>query len=618
MIRDLQITGVGVVLLLTACTGGEDPVGVEDPCSPLDDSHCLLPFPSSSFLVEADTPTGLKVSFADGILPESVDGVPMRPDRWNERDGFPTLGPMVALLPGADATSLSGPWDIEASLGDGATTVILDSLTGEAVPHWAELDAHSDDDARRVIVIHPAQPLAWNRTYVIGLRAVRDADGTVLPAPAPFAELRDGGDDPETVFETLSDHGWERDEVQLAWRYHTVSEQGSLASIRHVVDEALAWAGDDGPPYRVEEIDEYGCDDGQHIGRQVEGVIEVPLFLETWEPGGFLRFGDDGLPLAEGTVEVPWMARVPCALIGDPRPEIPLQFGHGLFGDRKDVRSGSLDKIADALPAVLLAVDWTGMKDDDVAPITLAIGTDISDFATIPDRLHHGHMETLMAARALTTALGQDPVFQEGGVSLIDPSAVHFYGNSQGSVLGGATLALGSDYDRAILGVPGAPFSLLLPRAEGFIPFFFLLQAQYADPVDIAVLIPLMQMLWDPTESGGHMPNMDTPVLKQAAIGDSSVTTLGAHVMARGYGSALVTPATRDLFGLEAVEPPFTGSALVEFDFGVDEPVEALPADGDLNTHDNLFGDPTAQAQVVHFLQTGEVVHVCKGPCDPD
>lgn len=614
--------------------GADDPLSAapRGDCNPIQGEHCLLPFPASFFLEDgAATPSGRRVAFGAASLPESIDGIRTQPGRWNQLDGFPTLGPLVALLPGVEAGGLAGPWDIGETVGADATSLVLDTWTGLPVPHFAELDAAAAEESeRQAIVIHPAAPLAFDSHHIVALRGLRDAQGALLAAPEGFATLRDGGesDDPDlarqrdhyedVVFPTLAAAGWQRDELQLAWDFHTVSEQGSLATVRHVVDRALADAGDAGPAYAITEIDELGCDDGTLIGRQVEGTLTVPLFLESWSPGGFLRFGPDGLPLAEGTVDVPFMARVPCALLSDPHAAIPLQFGHGLFGDRKDVRSGSLDRIADALPAVLLAVDWTGMKDDDIAPITLAIATDVTDFATIPDRLHHGHMEALMAARGLTGALGQDPAFHQDGVPLIDGSAVHFYGNSQGAVLGGATLALGSDYDRAVLGVPGAPFSLLLPRAQGFVPFFHLLTVQFADPVDTTVLIGLMQMLWDSTESGGHLSLMDTPVLKQAAIGDASVTTLGAHVMARGYGSALVSPSPRPIWGLPEQAPPFVGSALVEFDFGVPEPDEAVPADDDLSTHDNLFGDPEAQAQVVHFLRTGEVIQVCDGPCDPD
>ena len=87
--------------------------------------------------------------------------------------------------------------------------------------------------------------------------------------------------------------------------------------------------------------------------------------------------------------------------------------------------------------------------------------------------------------------------------------------------------------------------------------------------------------------------------------------------MARGYGSSLVTPATREIWGLEERDPPFEGSALVEWDFGLEEPIESVPADPELSPHDNLFGDPQAQEQVVHFFRTGEVIQVCEGACDP-
>jgi hypothetical protein len=631
----MPLTAVGLLLMgcLSGCAGETDSAEKSrGDCNPVDSSHCLLPYPSSFFLASSqDTPSDWQVDFGDWSLPETIEGVQTDPERWNRLDGFPTLGPLVALLAGVDSAGLHSHLEIGATLTSESTSLILDASSGLAVPHFAELDAAAAETPdRQAIVLRPVRPMVWQTRHIVALRDLRDLDGVLLEAPEGFAVLRDGlqTEDPDLIrqrarydseiFPALEAAGWDRDSLQLAWDFRTVSEEGSLATVRHVVEGALAWAGEDGPPYAIGTINDYGCDGGALIGRQVEGTLEVPLYLETWEPGGFLRFGPDGLPVAEGTVDVPFMARVPCALLEDPRPELALQFGHGLFGDRKDVRSGSLDRIADALPAVLLAVDWTGMKDDDIAPITLAIATDVTDFSTLPDRLHHGHMETLMAARALRGALGRDPAFQSQGQSLIDPSAVHFYGNSQGSVLGGATLALGTDYDRGVLGVPGAPFSLLMPRAQGFLPFFFLLEYQFADPVDVTVLIPLMQMLWDSTESGGHMPLMQTPVLKQAAIGDASVTPLGAHVMARGYGSSLVAPATREIWGLEERTPPFVGSALVEWDFGVEDPLNAVPADPDLSTHDNLFGNAQAQTQVVHFFRTGEVIHVCDGPCDPD
>ena len=45
-------------------------------------------------------------------------------------------------------------------------------------------------------------------------------------------------------------------------------------------------------------------------------------------------------------------------------------------------------------------------------------------------------------------------------------------------------LSLSPHVHRAMLGVPGAPYSLLLPRSSDFTPFLILLYVRYADPVD--------------------------------------------------------------------------------------------------------------------------------------
>ncbi|MSP54865.1 MAG: hypothetical protein EXR69_04565, partial [Myxococcales bacterium] len=104
-----------VVLCVASCTGkidGDTGVPIVDTsgprgdCNPVDDGGCLLPFPSSFFLEEdPSTGSGYRVAFGEGSLPTDKFGVHIRPDAWNVRDGFSTLGPLYALLPGADVRS---------------------------------------------------------------------------------------------------------------------------------------------------------------------------------------------------------------------------------------------------------------------------------------------------------------------------------------------------------------------------------------------------------------------------------------------------------------------------------------------------------------------------------
>ena len=73
-------------------------------------------------------------------------------------------------------------------------------------------------------------------------------------------------------------------------------------------DEALAqYAGGDGPDLhdRPASTIDWNTED---IAFRIEGMIEVPLFLDRPDPGGRMVYGDDGLPEQQGTAEYPLLA----------------------------------------------------------------------------------------------------------------------------------------------------------------------------------------------------------------------------------------------------------------------------------------------------------------------
>jgi hypothetical protein len=209
-------------------------------------------------------------------------------------------------------------------------------------------------------------------------------------------------------------------------------------------------------------------------------------------------------------------------------------------------------------------------------------------------------------------------------ISLIDPEERYYYGNSQGGIIGGAYMALSTDIERGVLGVPGTSYHLLLTRSSDFDPFFLIFQAMYPDPADTSYIIALMQTLWDSGEAAGYAPTMNadplegTPakqVLVQAGIGDKQVTTLGAHVMGRSYGARLIEEPYREVWGLETAPSGWEGSALVEWYYGLEEPFENVPPDYDQDPHESPRRDFEAQEQIHTFLTTGQVLHYCEGPC---
>jgi hypothetical protein len=642
-----------VLSVLTACGSGPAdtaPVAADDAalgprgdCNPVDGEHCMLPFPSSFFLEEAETPSGLRVAFGPESLPINLDDVRLNPVRWNEKDGFPILGSAMAMLPGATADGAASAWDPGLSVDDASPTLIINAETGERVPHFVERDPVATDPERAVMLLKPIAPMDHDARYVVAIRGLKDGTGAVVPPPEGFRVLRDGlaTTDPDLerqrahyqddILPVLTAEGWDVDALQLAWDFETVSAEGSLGPVLHMRDEALELVGDDGPAYVIDDVSTADCAAGARIGRSIVGHMQVPQYLEQDAPGppSVLHMGDDGLPEPVGEVDVPFLVRVPCSLIDDPRPGLPLAFGHGLFGQYEHVANGPVDRLAAENGWVSFGISWKGMAEEDVMAVSLVMAQDQSDFAMLTDRLQQGQIEWVLMSHLMLSGLASDPALMVDDVSLIDPSEVLFYGLSQGAVLGGAQVAMNPYIHRAAFSVPGMPFSMLLTRAANFMPFFLILNAEFDDSADISAILALTQMLWDPGESGGWahyiteqpidatVPS-DKSVLMQDAIGDRSVSTLGAQVMARSTGAKLVAPAVRPVFGVEEAEAPFVGSALLEMDFGYEEPDPSTLVVGEIGPHNEPFSSTKGRQQIAQFLLNGEVIQPCDGACDPD
>ena len=270
------------------------------------------------------------------------------------------------------------------------------------------------------------------------------------------------------------------------------------------------------------------------------------------------------------------------------------------------------------------------MSASDKTTILLMVLDGLNGFEMIPERTQQGFVEFACAYRMMAGGFANDPLVQgidgETGapVSLIDRDRRYFYGNSQGAILGGAYVALSQDIQRAVLGVPGGAFNLILPRSADFKDFFAALSGVYTDPAAVMLWIGIVQTLWDSGESAGYAstiavdPLQSTPtkqVLLQAGIGDAYVTTLAANVLARSVDARFVGTPARGVWGLETVASGWTGSALTEFDYGIGEPSESVPVEESLWIHGQVRNEVAGQAQVGRFFEDGSVLDACDGPC---
>ena len=604
-------------------------------CDPLVPEYCGFPFPNNVFSTTDNTsPTGRRLALSPELMP-TLD-TPPDPASFNMSDGFSPSSTMLTFLPGGTTTGLPTPLTIEASLEPDAPTILINADTGERVPHWAEYDMSHANDARRAFMLRPAVRLEPDTRYIVALRGIVDAEGaTLAPSPA-FAALRDASASEEpsvearrelyaNIFATLAEAGVGREELQLAWDFSTASDTNITERAVHVVEAGLAALPPEGPSYVIDNVE---VDPSPGIAMRIELSMTVPLFLDTPEAGGVLVYGDNGLPMQTGTAVYPVLVQVPTSAAQTPAKL--MAYGHGMLGSRWQILADHLETIAADGNVIVFATDWVGMAEDDSDSIlsTIAEGR-IDDFHAVPDRLQQGFLNAFAAMRMMQTSFAADPIMQGDGGSMVAPEDPWYFGGSQGGIFGSCYMALSPDVTRGVLAVPGQAYNLLLNRSVNFEPFFTLLGAVYPDPLDLRLFVDLIQIEWDRAEPSGftrHIIADPLPgsypkeVLLLASIGDHQVTTLGAHLMARELGVPQVGPAPRpDLFGIEVVEQPYAGSALVEYEWGLPpEPIENVPMTAGEDPHPKLGDLPTAAMAVENFLRTGVVETYCDGICDPE
>lgn len=661
-----------------------EPLDVLDPvnpaCDPLDLGACLLPFPSDHWTVpDATTATGRRVELPLAGMPRNVYGKPIDPTEWNRNDGFSPGATLLTLVPDLDLVATWGlgdrpdryrdqVTDLGLSLAPEAPIVLVDAATGARHPFFSELDHHEATPAgRRTLIVRPARNLLEGHRYVLGLRRLVDTGGRSIEAGQAFAALRDGlAGGPRqahfdaAVFPVLEAAGVAREELYLAWDLTIASADNLAGRVLSMRDESFAALGDtdlaDGvvqgaaPAYTIDEVEER-TDPDDPTARVVRGTITVPNYLTlpaeaTLElpdvgsfpaPGARLQYGSPlpgpgDRPVVNPlfpTRAVPFVCSVPRSALDGP-PAVPAIYGHGLLGSRSESLGGSTEGLRrhGYLPC---AMDWTGMATGDLPNVALIL-SDLSLFPSLADRAQQGFLEVLHLGRALAHPHGlvEAPAFRGAdGEALFDPTGLVYDGNSQGAIMGGALTALGVDFTRAVLGVPGMNYSTLLNRSvdwEGV--YAHAAYAFYPSKVDQQIMYALLQMLWDRAEANGYAQHMTTEplpgtpakqVLLQAGFGDHQVSNLAAEVEARTIGARRI-PTDLPVCRHWAIDPMFGFAAndsaaqepavLAYFDSGTPRsPTSNVPPTGfGADPHEHPRRDPGAIEQKVTFFETGRVI----------
>ncbi|GAA5193743.1 hypothetical protein GCM10023322_56380 [Rugosimonospora acidiphila] len=657
------------VLLGLALTGtasfGAVPTAPKDACDPVAPAGCMLPFPDNYYTVpDRQSATGLRVHFDAAAMPANVLGQHIDPTEWNRQDGFSPGEPILVQVPGLDVarSHIAPVTDVGSSLDADAPIVLINTRTGKRTPYWAELDAHAAAQPdRQLLIIRPAVAMDEGATYVVGLRDLRDSAGRTLRAPASFSSALDAQGRKRTTRDAqvqhlagvLAAHGVHTRDLYLAWDFTIASEQNLTGRVLAMRDTAFGSLGRAAPKFTVTSVTDYPADQDPRIARQVVGTVTVPSFLTgSGGPGSRLHYGPasgnglpatpDALPTPSGTnLQADFVCNIPRSADAAHPAHLSL-YGHGLLGSPTEVNAGNVKDMSEGHDFMFCATSWIGLAADDVNFVS-GVWTDVSQFPAVPDRLQQSFLNFLFLGRDMDTASGfaSNPAFQDAkGHSLLDVrGGLHYDGNSQGGINGGALTAIAQDYTRAVLGVPGMNYSTLLQRSVDFAPFQQILDVSYPDPINQQLLFGLVQMLWDRGEADGYAqhitsdPLPHTPnhtVLMHVAFADHQVSNAAAEVEARTIGARLYQPALapgwtdekQPYWGIPPLpNHPYQGSAMVVWNSGAafnPPPTNLAPDQPQYGADPHEFprAQPQAQQQKATFLLTGLVVNVCGGkPC---
>ena len=586
-------------------------------------------------------------------------------------DGYSPGSQILAVFANLDVTPLAPETDVAASLNDDAPLIIYEwSDTPRRVPYFVELDAYEADAAKRVLYVRPAEVLDEDARYVVAFRGLTDMSGAPIPPSAAFAALRDGataGDADlaprqarfDEIFAFLDAQGVDRGALTLAWDFHTASSDAMHGPMLHVRDQGFALAGSDGPPLVFDEIEEFVAeDDGSgmpvhpYTWLRIRGHFDAPHFVHASEPVGGIQgfvFNDGAAPWrpdAQGTREAGFWMIVP-HVAKDGGAQGLVTYGHGLFGDAEEVLEPGWTRPCGRFPdrecgwwnarigqrhgLIFAGADLIGMSEEDADGAGLTIVTEVSLFTWIADRLHQGMLEYLLLTRALQRQLPTHAMFAERGI-VVDPDRAFYQGNSQGGIFGAALVALSPDITRGHLGVPGQNYSMFLQRSTGFVPFYGVVQSIYPSTADQAIIINLLQLLWDGTENSSYLRHLSAePFGDQAPSYILAAPTKGDYLVPPISFEAAARTTALQIPALERYDPvralplapkatyPRTGSGIVLWGLGNEWPAadraNRPPPEHPLgDPHEDLRHLDAHADQMVHFLETGEIVDTCLSP----
>ncbi len=653
-------------VLTASHTGTNWGVGVRGApaCDPLGGQSCMLPFPNDYYTVpDPASASGRRVDFPTAAMPANTSGVHIDPATWNANDGFSPGSTIEVQVPNLDLsrTGIVNQYHVGGSLAADAPVVLLDATTGRRLAWWGEADARDPNPATRLLLIHPAADLPEGHRIVVALRNLYSTRGGLIAPTGAFADVVAGRPLAEPGGTAMSAHlhrvltllrsdaGLGTSGLYLAWDFTVISTASLTGPAVAMRNAAMAALGSTVPAFTVTKVTDLTASDpgGRTIARQISGTFDVPNFLNgpSGDKTDTLHLGARGQPTQiPGNVEhAAFSCLVPRSVDATPAAAgatvtagRPVLYGKGLFSVATQMDIVGTRDTADKYRLVLCSTNALGLDGNDELT-DAGLFADLSNFAVVPDHLLQAMIDDLYLGRLLASPRGfaANPAFEAPGpqhTPFIDTSeALTYYGNSEGSLIGGAATAISTEWRRAVLGVPSMNYSILLPRSVDFAPLYPFFDHSYPNEQTQQLILDLLQMLFDRGETDGYVEQLTTnplpgtpahQVLLQMAFGDHQVSNFTTEIEARTLGAVVHRPTIpaglvsgHPFYGLASA--PTTSHAAATLYVWEDPhtpppPLTDIPPTSGIDPHDFIPRSlPAAQRQLVGFLTSGAVTDVC-------
>ena len=613
-----------------------------DGCDNLNPLHCMLPFPSDGFLIEDNsTVTGLRVNYAENTLPVSGSlsnsGESVQIESLNLLDGMsPSTQIMTAFSTFPNLTGVADQYSIGLSMEAGHATTLLNLDTGEKVAHWVETDARADDDSATIVFIRTLRSLEPNTAYGIGISGLSVTPSVAFQAildgqqtDAPDVESRQ--ESMAALIQSLNESGHDIENLKDAWQFHTASLDSIVGPTLSMRADALGRLGNDGIGCTVETVDDDWMNDSDLDFRRIKGTYTVPQYLEWQNPPSKISTDANGTPQFVENAEIPFTLVIP-QVLADKNESGPLVvFGHGFLGDGRSAVSSWAIGWMEEYEVAMVATDIHGWSGTDIDTVFMGLANP-EYFEHQSDRLQQMLVNQMALARTFKGVCSDLAELHYNGTNLVDSSDVHYMGYSLGGIYGASITGFSPDIDRAALWVGGSGFSTFIERSTNYVTFSdgFILPQAYPQRNDRALLIAVCQQMWDASdaetwlrfaESGYGDEIQPFNILSTISVNDAQVPGLSSDRAARTAGIPMLNGSMMTPYGIDMVDGPINGSAIVYWDGGYDgmPDTNAAPPLGDAGlAHNEIAPIIQVNSMVKDFLLTGVINDTCGGSCTFD